>query len=65
MPLLHLDVSVKLVQYIKLAQAEVGLGTETVRMPRMPLAGEERERVLAIVRAAVAKRPKLQALAAE
>ena len=65
MPLLHLDVSVKLVQYIKLVQAEVGLGTETVRMPRMPLAGEERERVLGIIRAGIAKRPKLQALAAE
>jgi 4-hydroxy-tetrahydrodipicolinate synthase len=65
MPLLHLDVSVKLVQYIKLAQAEAGLGSETVRAPRLALAGEERERVLAIIREGIAKRPKLAALAAE
>src|SRR5437016_4352052 len=36
-PLLHLDTYPKLVQYIKLAMAETGLGTETVRAPRMPL----------------------------
>ena len=36
MPLLHLDVSTKLVQYIKIAQAMAGLGTETVRAPRPP-----------------------------
>ncbi|MFZ5789265.1 MAG: dihydrodipicolinate synthase family protein [Pseudomonadota bacterium] len=65
MPLLHLDVSVKLVQYIKLAQAETGLGTETVRAPRLALVGEERERVLAVIREGVARRPKLPALAAE
>jgi 4-hydroxy-tetrahydrodipicolinate synthase len=56
-PLLHLDTHVKLVQYIKLAAAECGHGTETVRAPRLPLAGREREEVLAIVRRAVATRP--------
>jgi 4-hydroxy-tetrahydrodipicolinate synthase len=57
-PLLHLDTHVKLVQYIKLAAAERGYGAETVRAPRLPLAGREREEVLAIVRKAVATRPK-------
>ena len=35
-PLLHLDTHVKLVQYIKLAVQECGLGTERVRPPRLP-----------------------------
>ncbi len=56
-PLLHLDTRVKLVQYIKLAVAETGLGSETVRAPRLPLAGREREEVLAIIREAVRTRP--------
>jgi 1-pyrroline-4-hydroxy-2-carboxylate deaminase len=56
-PLLHLDTHVKLVQYIKLAQQECGLGAETVRPPRLPLIGEERERVLEIIRRGIAKRP--------
>ena len=38
-PVLHLDTHVKLVQYIKLAQQECGLGSETVRAPRLPLIG--------------------------
>lgn len=57
MPLLHLDVHVKLVQYIKLAMAEMGLGTETTRAPRLPLVGKEREAVLAIIREGIATRP--------
>jgi 4-hydroxy-tetrahydrodipicolinate synthase len=57
-PLLHLDVHVKLVQYIKLAMQEVGLGSETVRAPRLPITGAERERVLHIIRHGVATRPK-------
>jgi dihydrodipicolinate synthase/N-acetylneuraminate lyase len=59
MPLLHLDTSVKLVQYIKLAQAIAGLGTEMVRQPRLPLAGRVREEVSAIIRKAIESRPKL------
>jgi 4-hydroxy-tetrahydrodipicolinate synthase len=57
-PLLHLDTHVKLVQYIKLASAECGYGTELCRPPRLPLVGEERERVLKIIRDAIATRPK-------
>jgi 4-hydroxy-tetrahydrodipicolinate synthase len=56
-PLLHLDTHVKLVQYIKLAQQECGLGSELVRAPRLPLEGEERERVLAIIRRGIETRP--------
>jgi dihydrodipicolinate synthase/N-acetylneuraminate lyase len=56
-PLLHLDTHVKLVQYIKLAQQECGLGSEHVRAPRLPLVGEEREQILAIVRQGIATRP--------
>jgi 4-hydroxy-tetrahydrodipicolinate synthase len=61
MPVLHLDVSVKLVQYIKLAQAMTGMGSEIVRAPRLPLEGAEREMVMAAVRRAIDTRPKLAA----
>jgi 4-hydroxy-tetrahydrodipicolinate synthase len=57
-PLLHLDTHVKLVQYIKLAAAECGHGREMTRPPRLPLVGREREEVLALVRKAIATRPK-------
>lgn len=60
MPLLELDIHPKLVQYIKLAEAEVGLGSEYVRAPRLLLIGEERERVLKIIRDGIAKRPVLK-----
>jgi 4-hydroxy-tetrahydrodipicolinate synthase len=59
MPLLELDIHPKLVQYIKLAAAEAGIGSEHVRAPRLPLIGEERERVLKIIREGIASRPKL------
>ena len=60
-PLLHLDTHVKLVQYIKLAMAETGLGSEMVRPPRLPLVGAEREAILAIIRKAIQTRPTRQA----
>ena len=56
-PLLHLDTLPKLVQCIKLAMAETGMGSEMVRAPRLPLVGREREEVLAIIRQAVKTRP--------
>ncbi len=59
MPLLQLDTQLKLVQYIKFAMQLTGLGSEMVRPPRLPLAGEERERNDAIVRRAIATRPTL------
>ena len=58
-PLLHLDVSTKFVQYIKLAVQECGLGKEWVRAPRLPLKGEERKRVLKIIHDGIANRPKI------
>jgi 4-hydroxy-tetrahydrodipicolinate synthase len=61
-PLLKLDVSTKLVQNIKLAEAMVGVGNEIVRPPRLPLAGAEREAAAAVVRDGIASRPKLPRL---
>jgi len=61
-PLLELDIHPKLVQYIKLAEAEAGLGSELVRPPRLTLAGEERERILSVIRKGIASRPKLPSL---
>jgi 1-pyrroline-4-hydroxy-2-carboxylate deaminase len=60
-PLLHLDTKPKLVQYIKLAMAEVGLGSEMVRAPKLPLVGAEREAILKIIRHAIATRPAMAA----
>jgi 4-hydroxy-tetrahydrodipicolinate synthase len=59
LPVLELDVSTKLVQNIKLAESITGLGNENVRAPRLPLAGEERSRVLAILKTAMETRPEL------
>jgi 4-hydroxy-tetrahydrodipicolinate synthase len=59
MPLLELDIHAKLVQYIKLAEAQTGLGTENVRAPRLTLIGAERERILNIISTALQTRPKL------
>ena len=42
MPLLRLDTIPTLVQCIKLAEELVGRGSEHVRMPRLPLEGEDR-----------------------
>ena len=57
-PLLHLDTHPKLVQYIKLAMSETGLGSEMVRAPRLPLVGQEQEDVLMIIRQAIKTRPR-------
>jgi len=61
LPVLELDIHPKLVQYIKLAEACAGLGTEPVRAPRLTITGAERERVLAIINTAIATRPVLPA----
>src|SRR5262249_54921437 len=58
-PVLHLDTHPKLVQYIKLANAESGLGSETVRAPRLPLEGKEREEILKVIRTAIQTRPRI------
>jgi 4-hydroxy-tetrahydrodipicolinate synthase len=59
LPLLRLDVVPKFVQLIKLVQQEVGLGSERVRPPRLPLEGKERDEALALIRERLAARPKL------
>ena len=59
LPLLELDINPKLVQNIKLAEVAIGLGTETVRAPRLPIAGKEREEVLNIINEGIANRPAL------
>lgn len=59
MPLLELDIHAKLVQYIKLAEKQAGIGSENVRAPRLTLIGKEREYVLGIINDALASRPAL------
>ena len=57
MPMLHFDSHPKLVQYVKLASAEMGYGTEIVRPPRLTIIGEQREEALKIIRQSAATRP--------
>jgi 4-hydroxy-tetrahydrodipicolinate synthase len=57
MPLLHLDSEHDLVQSIKLAEQIMGRGSERVRPPRLPLAGERRAAVIAMVERARSSRP--------
>ena len=59
LPLLELDINAKLVQNIKLAEVATGLGTETVRAPRLPLSGDERKEVLNIINEGIKNRPSL------
>ena len=59
LPLLELDINPKLVQNIKLAEVATGIGTETVRAPRLPLHGDERVQVLKVIEDGVKNRPTL------
>lgn len=59
LPLLELDIVPKLVQYIKLAATQTGIGSEYVRAPRQMISGTERERVLDIINRGLANRPQL------
>ena len=59
MPLLEMDIHPKLVQYIKLAEKQAGIGSEAVRAPRLILEGTEREEILAIINDGIATRPEL------
>jgi dihydrodipicolinate synthase/N-acetylneuraminate lyase len=58
MPLLHLDAEHDLVQSIKLAEQIMGRGSERVRPPRLPLSGERRTDVIAMVERARDSRPR-------
>jgi len=57
LPLLELDLSPKLVQYIKLAASVTGIGAAYVRAPRLPLVGEEKAQILALIQNAIAAEP--------
>jgi 4-hydroxy-tetrahydrodipicolinate synthase len=59
LPILELDINSQLVQNIKLAEQITGLGNENVRMPRKKLTGQERQRVIDIVKEGIASRPQL------
>ena len=59
MPLLELDIHAKLVQYIKFAESKAGIGSETVRKPRLILEGEERTRIESIIDTGLKNRPTL------
>jgi 4-hydroxy-tetrahydrodipicolinate synthase len=61
MPLLHLDAEHDLVQAIKMCNVAVGRGNDRIRPPRLPLAGARRAGVEAVIRAALAARPLLEA----
>jgi 1-pyrroline-4-hydroxy-2-carboxylate deaminase len=59
MPLLHLDARPDLVQCIKLCENLVGRGSALTRPPRLALLPAERAEVEAIMKKALATRPKL------
>ena len=59
LPLLELDINPKLVQNIKLAESILGIGSENVRLPRIPLFGKERDKVLSIIKKGINNRPDL------
>jgi 1-pyrroline-4-hydroxy-2-carboxylate deaminase len=59
MPLLELDIHPKLIQYIKLAASYEGLSTPYTREPRLPLIGEEKQKIEQIIEQAIVSRPKL------
>jgi len=60
MPILELDIHPKLVQYIKLAATQTGIGSEYVKAPRLLLEGNERESVLNIINKGLANRPSIK-----
>ncbi len=59
MPMLELDIHSKLVQYIKLAATQTGIGSEYVRAPRLLLEGKEREQILKVINDCLANRPEV------
>jgi dihydrodipicolinate synthase/N-acetylneuraminate lyase len=61
-PLLDLDVSTNLVQNIKLAEVYAIGSNDRVRGPRLPLSGQARSNVVAVIEKALAARPELPKL---
>ena len=60
LPLLRMDTVPKFVQLIKLVQQRVGMGSDRVRPPRLPLEGEELRQAMAAIDAALATRPRTE-----
>jgi len=61
LPLLRFDTVPNFVQLIKLVQAQVGRGSEVVRGPRLPVAGEERAAALAVIQERLGQRALVEA----
>jgi len=59
MPLLHLDARPDLVQCIKLCEHIMGRGTHRTRPPRLPLQAKEAAEIEAMMKQALATRPRL------
>lgn len=59
LPLLELDITPRLVQNIKLAQAAEGIGAPHVRPPRLPLEGDELKHVERVIQHAQENRPEI------
>jgi len=59
LPLLRLDTVPKFVQLIKLVQQHAGMGSATVRAPRLRLAGAELAAAEKVIRQAIKNRPAL------
>jgi 4-hydroxy-tetrahydrodipicolinate synthase len=59
LPLLRLDTVPTFVQLIKLVQAKVGMGSETVRAPRLVVVGAERDAAMKVIDHAIATKPAL------
>jgi dihydrodipicolinate synthase/N-acetylneuraminate lyase len=56
-----MDTVVEFVQLIKLAQQRVGMRSDRVRPPRLPLHGEELRDAMAVIDRALATRPQPKA----
>src|SRR5271170_2653828 len=61
LPLLRMDTVAKFVQLIKLAQQRIGMGSDRVRPPRLPLQGDELREAMATIDHALALRPQVKA----
>lgn len=57
LPLLRLDAGPEFVHLVKLAQARAGWGSERLRLPRLPLEPERRQRMASVVDACMKVRP--------
>jgi 1-pyrroline-4-hydroxy-2-carboxylate deaminase len=59
LPLLRMDTVPKFVQLIKWVQEQIGVGSARVRAPRMEIVGTELETALAVLKTALANKPKI------